>query len=119
MFDLAGLVVRLPDIQEGASKWIRALEEETVGKLLASGDIKAVRVQCFGAPTIEDILKHSNNGWMLNPRADETEFSAYRAMLWRAWLVEYPTRVDPKALRGEPLLDPENSAPYITQEMKK
>ena len=54
---LAGLIARLP---EGASKWIRAFEEETVGKLLAVGDIKAVWARCFGAPSMEDILRHSN-----------------------------------------------------------
>ncbi len=32
--DLVGLVARLPDIHEGAGKWIRAFEEETVGNLL-------------------------------------------------------------------------------------
>ena len=40
--DVAGLAARLPDIHEGAIKWIRAFKEETVGKLFAVGDIKAV-----------------------------------------------------------------------------
>ena len=48
--DLAGLVARFPDVHEGAIKWIRAFEEETVGMLLAVGDIKALWAQCFGAP---------------------------------------------------------------------
>ncbi|MGL5036159.1 MAG: hypothetical protein ACRC6F_00130, partial [Aeromonas sp.] len=37
--DLDGLVARLPSLDEGAGKWIRLLEEETTGKLLALGDI--------------------------------------------------------------------------------
>ena len=41
-------------------------EEETVGKLLAVGDIKAVWARCFGAPSMEDILRHNKNDWMLS-----------------------------------------------------
>ena len=74
--NLAGLVARLPDIHEGAIKWIRAFEEETVGTLLAVGHIKAVWAWCLGASTMEDILRHSKNDWMLNHRADGTEFNA-------------------------------------------
>lgn len=40
--NLAGLISRQPGIHEGVSKWIRAFEEETVRKMLAQGDIKAV-----------------------------------------------------------------------------
>ena len=64
-FDVAGLVARLPDIHEGAIKWIRDFEE-TVAKLLAVGDIKAVWTQCLGASTMEDILRYSKNEWMLS-----------------------------------------------------
>ena len=64
--DVAELVARLPDIHEGASKWIRAFEDETMGKLLAMGDIKAVWTQCLGASTMEDILRHSKNDCMMS-----------------------------------------------------
>lgn len=101
--DLAGLVGRLPDIHEDANKWIRAFEEETVGKMLALGDIKAIWAQCCGAPAMENILKTNNNEWMLSHRADGTEFNAYRPILWRVLRDKYPTRVDPKVLQGEPL----------------
>ena len=103
------MVARLPDIHEGAIKWIRAFEEETVGKPLAVGDVKAVWALCFGAST-RHILRHSKNGWMLSHRADGTEFNANRAALWEALRAEYPSRVDPSALKGEPLLDTESPA---------
>ena len=38
--DLEGLVNRLPNIHEGAGKWIKVLEEETSGKLLSVIDMK-------------------------------------------------------------------------------
>lgn len=117
--DLTGLVARLPDIHEGASKWIRAFEEETVGKMLALGDIKAIWAQSFGTPAMEVLFKRCRHGWMLEPRADGTEFNAYRAELWAALRGEYPARVDPKALRGETLTDTENPAAYVTRQLKR
>ncbi|KAI2645824.1 Soluble guanylate cyclase gcy-37 [Labeo rohita] len=46
--DLEGLVTRLPDVHEEAGKWIRVFEEETMGKLLAVGDIKALLAKIIG-----------------------------------------------------------------------
>ncbi|KAI2647267.1 Glutamate--tRNA ligase [Labeo rohita] len=57
--DLDTLVSRLPDIHEGAGKWIRTFEEETTGKLLALGDIKALLAKCLGASKMNDVLKQS------------------------------------------------------------
>ncbi len=36
------------DIHEGAGKWIKVFEEETMGKLLAVGDIKALLAKIMG-----------------------------------------------------------------------
>ncbi|KAI2651231.1 Retrovirus-related Pol polyprotein from transposon TNT 1-94 [Labeo rohita] len=57
--DLDTLVSHLPDIHEGAGKWIRTFEEETTGKLLALGDIKALLAKCLGASKMNDVLKQS------------------------------------------------------------
>lgn len=117
--DLAGLVARLPNVHVGASKWIRAFEEQTIRKLLALGDIKAVWAQTLGAPAMKNILRQSGNGLMVSPRADGTEFNAYRTALWQALQYEYPIRIDPRALKGEPLMDSENPAVYINKELKR
>ena len=119
MLDLAGLVSRLPDVHEGANKWIRAFEEATVGKMLALGDIKSIWAQCFGVQAMESIMKSSDQEWMLLPRADGTAFDVYRPALWKALREEYPTRVDPRMLKGDPLSETENPATYITRQMKK
>lgn len=59
----------------------KSVEEATVGKMLALGDVKAVWVQSIGAASME---KHSDHEWMLEHRADGSEFNTYRALLWRA-----------------------------------
>ena len=41
------------------------------------------------------------------------EFNANGAALWEALRAEYPARVDPRALYGEPLLDTESPAAYV------
>ncbi len=58
--DLDGLVTRLPDIHEGAGKWIKMFEEETMGKLLAVGDIKALLAKTIGGAKMKEILQVSN-----------------------------------------------------------
>lgn len=92
---------RLPDIHEGPNKWMRDFEEETVGTLLALGDIKAVWTVLWTptvwTPTMKSILRHSGKEWMLSPTADGTDFSAYRSVLWMALRADYPPMVDQKS----------------------
>ncbi len=45
--DLEGLVRHRPDIHEGAGKWLKVFEE-TMGNLLAVGDIKALLEKTIG-----------------------------------------------------------------------
>ncbi|KAL7380490.1 hypothetical protein ABVT39_018820 [Epinephelus coioides] len=117
--DLTGLVSRLPDIHDGASRWIRAFEEATIGKLLALGDVKAVWAQTLGASAMENMLKRNECEWMISPMADGTEFDAYHGKLWAALRREYPTRVDPKALQGDPFRETDNPATYINNHLKR
>lgn len=86
--------------------------------MLAPGDIKAAWAQCFGAPSMKNILKHIGQEWMLEPRAHGSEFSAYHASLWRALREEYLAGVDPKAHKGELILDSEYLTAYIAWQMK-
>lgn len=58
--DLEGLIARLPDVHEGAGKWIQTSEEETIGKLLAVGDIKAILAKILGGTKLEEILQASD-----------------------------------------------------------
>ncbi|XP_027855309.1 uncharacterized protein LOC114133520 [Xiphophorus couchianus] len=93
--DLIRLVSRLPDIHDGAEKWIRVLEEETVGKILALGDIKAIFAKVLGTATMQNVLK--NHPWMLQERADGIEFNVGQTAIWAALRAEFPNKVDPVA----------------------
>ncbi|XP_016522422.1 uncharacterized protein LOC107834927 isoform X2 [Poecilia formosa] len=117
--DLVGLVSRLPDIHNGAGRWIRALEEETVGKILALGDIKAIFAKVLGIATMQNILK--DHPWMLQERADGIELNACRTVIWAAFRAEFPNKVDPKKLKGVTLSigDSENPASYVARQLRR
>ena len=55
--DVTTLIVDLPEIHEGASKWIRAFEEATADRGLALGCMKAVWAQTLGVSAMENMLK--------------------------------------------------------------
>lgn len=42
------LKVHLPNIHEGAGKWIKGLEDETAGKLLSVENVKALLAKILG-----------------------------------------------------------------------
>ncbi len=118
--DLKGLVTRLPDIHEGAGKWIKVFGEETMGKLLAVGDIKALLAKTIGGAKMEEILQTSNlNRAVDSHYMDGTVFDAYCPAVWQALRAEYPIRLDPKSLKGEQLLDIENPITYVHRQLKR
>ncbi len=118
--DLEGLVTHLPDIHKGAGKWIKVFEEETVGKLFAVGDIKALLAKIMGGAKMEEILQASNlNRAVDSHYMDGTVFDAYRPAVWQALRAEYPIRLDPKSLKGEQLLDIENPITYVQRQLKR
>lgn len=118
--DLEGLVIRLPDLNEGAGKWIRTFEEHTVGKLLAVGDIRALLARVTSMRTMGEIMQDGGidgaNGGVMN---DGLLFNRYRPAIWRALREAYPTKVDPKALRGEAIGATENPATYLHGQLKR
>ncbi|KAI2643862.1 Gag-Pol polyprotein [Labeo rohita] len=118
--DLEGLIARLPDIHEGAGKWIKTFEEETMGKLLAVGDIKALLAKILGGTKIEEILKASDLERAVDScYMDGTVSDSYRPVVWQTLRAEYPTRVDPKALKGDQLGEIESPIIYIQKQLKK
>ncbi len=118
--DLEGLVTRLPDIHEGAGKWIKVFKEETMGKLLAVGDIKALLAKIMGGAKMEEILQASNLDRAVDSHyMDGTVFDAFRSAVWQALRAEYPIRLDPKSLKGEQLGETENPTTYVQRQLKK
>ncbi len=118
--DLDTLVSRLPDIHEGAGKWIRTFEEETVGKLLALGDIKALLAKCLGASKMNDILKQSSLLQAVDrPQEDGISFDKHRHNIWTTLRAEYPMQTDPGFLKGEPMEETENPITYIQKQLRR
>ncbi|KAL0149340.1 hypothetical protein M9458_055378, partial [Cirrhinus mrigala] len=118
--DLEGLIARLPDIHEGAGKWIKTFEEETMGKLLAVGDIKALLAKILGGTKIDEVLKASDLERAVDfCYMDGTVFDSYRPVVWQTLRAEYPTRVDPKALKGDHLGEIESPIIYIQKQLKR
>ncbi len=114
-----GLVTRLPDIHEGAGKWIKVLQEQTMGKLLAVGDIKSLLAKIMGGAKMEEIIQASDlNRAVDSHYMDGTIFDAFRPAVWQALCAEYPIRLDPKSLKGEQLLDIENPTTYVQRQLK-
>ncbi|KAL0147796.1 hypothetical protein M9458_056873, partial [Cirrhinus mrigala] len=102
--DLEGLVTRLPDMHEGAGKWIRVFEEETMGKLLAVGDIKALLAKIIGGAKMEEILQASGLERAVNSHyIDGTVYDVFRPAVWQALRAEYPTRTEGNP-EGDPLM---------------
>ncbi|KAJ8346616.1 hypothetical protein SKAU_G00280170 [Synaphobranchus kaupii] len=117
---MLGLVERLPDIHEGAGKWIRALEEETMGKLLAVGDLKALLARLLGMARMEEVLMKSGLQAAVNtPYLDGASFDQFRPAMWRTLREDYPTKIDPKSLKGEEVGDTVNPANYLHRQLKR
>jgi len=114
--DLEGLILKLPNINDGASKWIRTFEEYTVGKLLAVGDIKALLARVLGISKMESLLEHGALYCWLDKAIDGTTFDTYRTTAWGVLRTEYPTNIDSKRLEGHKLGDTENPASFLQKE---
>ncbi|KAK3506561.1 hypothetical protein QTP70_009478 [Hemibagrus guttatus] len=94
--DLTGLIGRLPSICEGAQKWITRFEEQTMGQMLALGDIKAILSQSLGKAKMIEIFQNVNlkkeaEGQIYDPRS----FGPHRNSIWHSLRDSYPTRADP------------------------
>lgn len=118
--DLEGLIARLPNIHEGAAKWIRVFEEESVGKLISLGDIKSLLAKTVGGAKMDEILHASNLDRAVNSQQmDGTIFDAFRPAVWQALRAEYPLRLDPNMLRGDQLEETENPITYVQRHSRQ
>ncbi|GCC28039.1 hypothetical protein chiPu_0006465 [Chiloscyllium punctatum] len=118
--DLEVLKNVLPNLHEGAGKWIRAFEDETTGQLLAMGDLKALLVRLMGRPKLKEIMDRAGlKNVVDNPMVDGARFDRVRQRVWQALRDCYPPKMDSQALRGDPLGDNENLAAYLKRQLRK
>ncbi|CAK6964818.1 uncharacterized protein LOC124463065 [Scomber scombrus] len=112
--DMIGLAGRLPDLNEGANKWITAFEESTAGVTLALGDIKALLMHVAGKHTAEEIFLNANLALVVTEnQADHIGFNGFRGNVWTQVRNQYPEKMDPSKLEGEILKDGECPAKFL------
>ncbi|KAJ8361983.1 hypothetical protein AAFF_G00407390 [Aldrovandia affinis] len=114
--DMVGLAGRLPDLTEGAGKWITALEESTGGIRLALGDMKALLMHVVGKHVTDGIfqqtgLSHLRDGHV----ADYVGFNGHRTKVWGELRRLYPDKLDPSKLEGEELKEGAGMAAHSEQ----
>ncbi|XP_072098369.1 uncharacterized protein [Mobula birostris] len=116
---LEGLKNTLPSLHEGAGKWIRALEEETTGRMLAMGDLKALLIRRMGTSGLQELMEAAGIQNADSTLIDGARFDTVRQRVWGALRELYPPKMDPKAMKGDPLGDTENPAAYIENQLKR
>ncbi|GCC25340.1 hypothetical protein chiPu_0003750 [Chiloscyllium punctatum] len=118
--DLEGLKNVLPSLHEGAGRWIKAFEDEITGQLLAIGDLKALLMRLVEFLKLKEIMVRAClKNVADNPMIDGVGFDRVRQNVWRASRDCYPPKMDPQALRGDPLGESENLAAYLEKQLKK
>ena len=118
--DMVGLASRLPDLHEGANKWITALEESTAGVKLALGDIKALLMHIAGKHITEEILLAAQLPTLVaGNRADDVGFGGFRNQVWAELRKQYPEKMDPSKLDGEALKDGESPSKFLHDFQRK
>ncbi|CAI5692236.1 unnamed protein product [Oreochromis niloticus] len=112
--DMVGLAERLPDLSQGAGKWITALEESTAGVTLALGDIKALLMKVVGKHATVNIFENAKLGRVCQSNLlDDVNMGMHRTVLWEALRKQYPDDGDPSSLEGEVLKDEECPSKWL------
>ncbi|KAK3517354.1 hypothetical protein QTP70_004697 [Hemibagrus guttatus] len=117
--DLTGLIGRLLSICEGAQKWITRFEEQTMGQMLALGDIKAILSQSLGKAKMIEIFQNVNlkkeaEGQIYDPRS----FGPHRNSIWHSLRDSYPTRADPGRVEKIKMEEDESVAEFVLRLQK-
>ncbi len=118
--DMVGLASRLPDLHEGANKWITALEESTAGVKLALGDVKALLMHIIGKHITKEIFVAAGLPMVVSGnRVDDVGFGGHRTKVWKQLREQYPDKMDPSKLHGETLKDSDNPSTFLCDFQQK
>ena len=118
---MQNVITSLPDLQNGVSPWIRVLEEETTGRILAVGDLKALLGKVLGMEAMLDIFEKAGYGreGVQQAEVDGFPFNNHRGGVWAAMREIYPTRPDLTTLTGPLLKDDEPPATYVHTQLRR
>lgn len=98
------LILKLPNLEEGAGGWIREFENRIQEPLLAIGDIKAILGNIMGSEQMTTLmLRACPKLEIYNNRHDGVDFNPYRPALWAMLREEYPSKPDLNSLQGKSL----------------
>lgn len=91
-----------------------------MGKILATGDIKALLAKSVGRAKTDEILEDAGlKSAVGGTRKDATTFDQYQSIIWRVLRRHYPTQMDSKLLKGEQLGEVENPTSYIQRQLRR
>lgn len=101
-------MVRLPDLSQGADKWITTLEKSTAGVTLALGDIKALLMKVVGKHATVNIFESAKLGRGCQSNLlDDVNMGMHHTVLWEVLRKQYPDDGHLSNLEGEVLKDKE------------
>ncbi len=117
--DVETLKSKLPSLRDGANKWIASFEDETVGDMIAVGDIKVLLSKVLTKQEMEDILEDAGmkdavgcedyNGQSLN---------TYPAELWGTLRDRFPTKISKNRQLTKPLTSEDNFDQWINEQVQ-
>ncbi|KAF5894257.1 uncharacterized protein DAT39_016022, partial [Clarias magur] len=111
---MTGLANQLPDLCNGAPKWITQLEEKTTGHLMGIGDVKAILAQTIGKVKTTEILNKAGLKAATGQNTgNRLVFGQFRNKVWNALRKAYPTKMDPGKLESVTLKEDENVVKFI------
>ncbi|XP_072563657.1 uncharacterized protein [Paramormyrops kingsleyae] len=117
---LIRFIIRLSVLAEEAGKWIKAFEEETMGRLLAIGDIKAVLACVFGVDGMERLLRSNGLAAVTGTPVNEACHSdGYCANCWHQLRLMFPPRLSVVEMKVEPIKEGESPAAYLQAQEKR
>ena len=112
--DVAGLISRLPLLQDSAAVWVTQFENETEGKTLCLGDIKALLSQILTKETARTIFDKADMKTVMgNPMVDDVPFNEYRNKVWQALRETYPNTFSLTSMAVDKLKPDENPAVFV------
>ncbi|XP_046881787.1 uncharacterized protein LOC124471344 [Hypomesus transpacificus] len=118
--DMTGLIARLPNPYEGASRWIKAFEQETLGHNIAIGDIKMILGRTLGAGGLSDVMHSQHLAEILDTHAGDGDlFNAIRTEVWESLRTLFPDRVRLEMLTGETIESSEPPMAFIHKTLGK
>ncbi|XP_046893264.1 uncharacterized protein LOC124478831 isoform X2 [Hypomesus transpacificus] len=118
--DMTGLITRLPNPYEGASRWIKAFEQETLGHNIAIGDIKMILGRTLGAGGLSDVMHSQHLADILETHAGDGDlFNVIRTEVWESLRILFPDRVKLEMLTGEKIGPSEPPMAFIHKTLGK